>query len=330
MEQKVDKKEENEKKSKRSKKKEEKDTLGARMKGYEGILDVRINANRPLLVRLDGRSFSKFTRNLKKPFDDNFIIAMARTASDVMDEFHPVTCYSHSDEITVIFGPLSDPNRSTHIFGGRVLKIATVLAGYVSARFNYHLVNIINVYQADYQPRKVEKIREQKAAFDARIIDFGEDKSHELLNHMIWRRQDSYRNAVAAYATTVLSPKQLKGIHSGDRITLMTQKGVNWDAVPLRIKYGFYVKRLLPETPIVQFRSFYTKYSNTLLDILLADSWHEGEQKGVTDLTFQWEYSTLLINGETITESTEVRNVAKHSSSNSSTGGGVKDDVDDE
>jgi len=281
------------------------------------VLDVRINANRPLIVRLDGRAFSKFTRNLKKPFDDNFIIAMARTTADVMDEFHPVTCYSHSDEITLIFGPLSDPSKSTHIFGGRVLKIVTVLAGYVSARFNYHLVNIVNIHEKDYQPKKLEKIREQKAAFDARIVDFGEGKSYELLNHMIWRRQDSYRNAVAAYATTVLSPKQLKGIHSGDRITLMTQKGIDWESVPLRIKFGFYIKRLLPESNSIQCRSFYTKYSNTLLDILLSDSWTEGEQKSVSDLTFQLEYGKLVIENGTICESKEIWN-PKQSHSNMS------------
>jgi hypothetical protein len=47
-----------------------KDSLGDRMKAYESLeADHLIDAEVPLVVRLDGRAFSTFTRGMNKPFD---------------------------------------------------------------------------------------------------------------------------------------------------------------------------------------------------------------------------------------------------------------------
>jgi len=46
--------------------------LDKRMKQYEKDYDNRIEYNKHLLIRLDGHKFSKFTKNLDKPFDELF------------------------------------------------------------------------------------------------------------------------------------------------------------------------------------------------------------------------------------------------------------------
>ncbi len=79
--------------------------LGDRMKKYENSIDskITIQPTESFVVRLDGRSFSKFTHKFTKPFDIVFIKAMGKTMIDLVDEFEAQTGYTHSDEITLIF-----------------------------------------------------------------------------------------------------------------------------------------------------------------------------------------------------------------------------------
>ena len=82
---------------------------------------------------------------------------------DLISEFYAVCGYTHSDEITVIFKESctkhefeKGENKTVHIFDGRSVKLLTVMSGYCSVRFNYHLIKIINdetnvkYYKEDY------------------------------------------------------------------------------------------------------------------------------------------------------------------------------------
>ena len=54
--------------------------LDERMKMYEDIESKRILIpNLPICVRIDGRGFSKFTKDMNKPFDKNFTDSMIET-----------------------------------------------------------------------------------------------------------------------------------------------------------------------------------------------------------------------------------------------------------
>ena len=79
--------------------------LGDRMKQYESEMDLRIKPYESFVIRLDGRSFSKFTKGFSKPFDINFIKVMSMTMGDLVKKFEAQTGYTHSDEITLIFAP---------------------------------------------------------------------------------------------------------------------------------------------------------------------------------------------------------------------------------
>jgi tRNA(His) 5'-end guanylyltransferase len=46
------------------------DSMGDRMKAYERTTQVYVDSSTPYVIRLDGHTFSKFTRGFKKPFDD--------------------------------------------------------------------------------------------------------------------------------------------------------------------------------------------------------------------------------------------------------------------
>lgn len=82
--------------------------LGDRMKKYEAHMDLRILPCESFVVRLDGRSFSKFTKKFFKPFDIIFVKAMCKTMIDLVEEFDAQTGYTHSDEITLIFNSIQN------------------------------------------------------------------------------------------------------------------------------------------------------------------------------------------------------------------------------
>ncbi len=248
--------------------KEKKISLGDRMKIYEtnSLEIVRIPVSENFIVRLDGRSFSKFTSGFKKPFDFNFMKAMYLTTSDLLNEFHGVTGYTHSDEITIIFSKLISDEEieelkklkreiPTHLFDGRVVKILTTMSAYCSVRFNYHLINTIKeANDSYYKETFVRKINECTAVFDARLIVFPKEKSaDEILNHMYWRSvYDCERNAVSTYARSYFSQNQVHGKSKVEMIEMMDkEKNLNWEKdVPLYWKHGVYLKREFYEKKI--------------------------------------------------------------------------------
>lgn len=82
------------------------------------------------VVRVDGRSFSAFTRDrYDKPFDPTLSNAMRTTAAKLVDELGGVLAYTESDEVSVLLP------RHWDMFDRRVEKLVSVSAGIASATF---------------------------------------------------------------------------------------------------------------------------------------------------------------------------------------------------
>ena len=111
-----------------------KDDLGDRMKVYESLeTDRLIDPEAPLVVRLDGRAFSTFTRGMHKPFDARMSDIMCAVTGHLLEQTGACVGYTQSDEITLILE--SETPEREPIFGGRVFKIVSVLAAMASAKF---------------------------------------------------------------------------------------------------------------------------------------------------------------------------------------------------
>jgi len=175
-------------------------------------------------MRLDGHSFSKWTIGFLKPFDSRLHDTFALTCEDLLRYFNSASAiYTQSDEITVLFP------HGTHMFGGRIQKIASIAAGYTSARFNHHLSTV-----PDVPPGKVGT-----AHFDCLI--FSVPSTDELLNNVMWRcRTDCRRNSKFQFARQFFSAKELHGLTS-DQMTQMvsSQAGCEYEtSVPDWAKNG--------------------------------------------------------------------------------------------
>ena len=113
------------------------DDFDKEMRVYEESLDQYILPDLYIAARLDGRSFTRLTKEVCKfeaPFDICFRDLMISTVKALMNAgFRIIYGYTESDEISLLFHP------ADNTFGRKVRKINTTLAGEASAAFSLAL-----------------------------------------------------------------------------------------------------------------------------------------------------------------------------------------------
>eukprot|EP01117_Protostelium_nocturnum_P020826 TRINITY_DN9613_c0_g1_i1.p1 TRINITY_DN9613_c0_g1~~TRINITY_DN9613_c0_g1_i1.p1 ORF type:complete len:324 (-),score=119.17 TRINITY_DN9613_c0_g1_i1:29-925(-) len=211
--------------------------LAARMKEYEDKTDTRLDPNLPFVIRLDGNSFSTFTRGFHKPFDPVLSDAMIATTIDLVEKFGARTGFTASDEISLVFAK-PENEKATPIFSGRVVKISTLTAGFCSARFNYHLARLC----PPEHPRR-ERCTSGTAFFDARIFSLPDGV--EVFNNIFWRSSyDTIRNSKSMFGQSLIHHKHLQGL-TGNQIIekVRSELGKNWEDLDGHSKWGSIVKK---------------------------------------------------------------------------------------
>lgn len=219
--------------------KQSNDEFGERMKAYEFQETQRIlNKSLPIYVRIDGRSFSKFTKDMNRPYDDNMSRSMINTTKRLVRETNACIGYTQSDEISLVY--LWDKPETDAFFGGKVQKLTSILASITTAIFNREL--LINFANGE---DLVDKIPH----FDARVFNL--PSKTEAANAFLWRAMDARKNAVAMAAHSMFSPKQLHGKDQVAMRAMMLEKGVNFDiAFPAFFRKGTFVRKNVREIPM--------------------------------------------------------------------------------
>lgn len=169
----------------------------------EPILDP----SRYSVFRLDGHCFSSFVRNekLAKPFDDHFSRCMRESAELLFDEFRFWRAFCGSDEITVVWQPLTEEQLSrgaTLPFAGRTEKLVSLLAGFTSVAF--------------YRAFAKEKNTAALPHFDCRWFQVATEA--DAMDALIERQGFTLKNARMMFAQTFLSQKQLNGVSSSEAV----------------------------------------------------------------------------------------------------------------
>jgi tRNA(His) 5'-end guanylyltransferase len=88
----------------------ETDSLGDRMKAYEQAEAGRMFMPMlPVCVRVDGKAFHSWTRNLDRPYDKRLSDCMIETTEYLVDKTNARIGYTQSDEISlVLYSPDCD------------------------------------------------------------------------------------------------------------------------------------------------------------------------------------------------------------------------------
>lgn len=210
----------------------DKTSLGDRMKLYEASTESRIIPRLPVIVRLDGRSFSRFTKGMERPFDAKLRQAMIEVTKYLIEQSHAKIGYTQSDEITLVL--YSENIKAGSIFfDGRVQKLASNFASMASTKFLLEMQK--------HFPEKVDGAK-TLPSFDARV--FPVPSMTEAANNLVWRCQDASKNSVSMVAQYHFSHKSLQGLSSEEmQYKLLTEKGVSWNDFSSNEKQGTFVRK---------------------------------------------------------------------------------------
>jgi tRNA(His) guanylyltransferase len=190
----------------------------------------------PVILRLDGVGFSKFTKNLTKPFDSNLTDLMVDLTKFLVNETNAVIGYHQSDEITLIL--YSDDRKSSIYNDGKKQKILSKLTG--------KAVQYFNEKRPFYLPN-----HNKVANFDCRI--YQTPSLHDACMSLQWREHDATRNSIQMLGRSIYSDKDLFKLTTNEiQDKMMLEKNVNWNGLDARFKRGTYVRRIKMSKPFTE------------------------------------------------------------------------------
>jgi tRNA(His) 5'-end guanylyltransferase len=179
------------------------DDLDKKMRTFETALDHCIIPEVYMIARIDGRSFTRLTKEVhhfEAPYDIRFRDIMVETVKHLMDcGFNITYGYTQSDEISMLF----DFNDNT--FQRKERKLNSVLAGEASAKFSI-LLNDVGV-------------------FDCRIVQLPNQQL--VIDYFRWRNEDAHRNALNAHCYWLLRKEGFSPTNATNRLSGMSVAAKN-------------------------------------------------------------------------------------------------------
>ncbi len=237
------------------------DDLDLKMRVYETAHDRCILPQMYVVARIDGRGFTKLTKEVHKfeaPFDVKFRDLMIATVQHLMNcGFNIIYGYTESDEISLLF------HFDENSFGRKTRKLISILAGEASGKFSALLGDV--------------------AAFDCRLSEF--PNPNLVVDYFRWRNEDAHRNALNAHCYWRLrkdnfskneATNKIEGLSIAEKNELLFQYGINFNELPnwqkrgvgiywqIVEKQGFNPKT--NETTQVKRRELFTNYELPMRD----------------------------------------------------------------
>ena len=187
------------------------DDFGERMKRFEQVSDNVLIPRMPLMIRLDGKGFSKYTKGLKKPLDEGLRLCMQYAAYELLKEIEGCRfAYVQSDEISLVLVDYAS-KESQPWFNYRLNKVLSIATSICTGAFiKASLV---------YLPEHVKK--RGFAKFDARAWNLPKE---EVCNAILWRQQDATRNGLQSLGRSNFSHKQMHQKNGADIQEMLFQE----------------------------------------------------------------------------------------------------------
>ena len=199
------------------------DDLDSKMRIFETSTDYCVLPEIYIVARLDGRNFTKLTKETGKfevPFDIQFRDLMVETTKHLMNcGFNVIYGFTESDEISLLF------DKGIDLFGRKLRKYNSILAGEASAKFSLLFNNI--------------------GVFDCRICQL--TNKELVIDYFRWRNEDAHRNALNAHCYWMLrkdgidkkeATKILERKSISEKNELLFSKGINFNDLPNWQKRG--------------------------------------------------------------------------------------------
>jgi tRNA(His) 5'-end guanylyltransferase len=204
------------------------DKLGDRMKMYEqDFLQQRFMPLLPIVARIDGAGFSKFTRGMDRPYDLMMQQCMIETCRKLVEETGASMGFTQSDEITLTWHSTSLKYQVW--FDGRVSKMISRLAAKATRIFYQEVLKFMPEY-ADRDPE-----------FDARVYNV--PNRAEGTNTFVWREWDATKNSLQMVGHAEFGHSGIYRKNGKQIKDMLMDKGINWNRFPVAFKRGTYIQR---------------------------------------------------------------------------------------
>lgn len=230
-----------------------KDPIGDRMKSfYENRTRFKLTRRTNTIIRVDGKAFSNYTKDLTRPFDQGLMEDMDKTTEYLCQNIQGAKFgYVQSDEISILLTDYDDITTDAW-FDGNLQKMASIAASLATAKFNQlRLARFCRNEGIEPKYREESFIHTKEielfklAMFDARVFQI--PYQEEVINYFIWRQQDASRNSVSSVAQSLYSPKELHGKKTNEMQEMIFQKGINWNDYTPREKRGSVIRKVQVE-----------------------------------------------------------------------------------
>lgn len=237
--------------------------LHSRMKRYEASSKAFLMRRTPAIIRVDGKAFHTFTKDMEAPFDERFRNAMQQTMLKMCQNIQGcVFGYTQSDEISLV---LTDYETITTDawYDYNVQKMTSIAASMATLYFAEALRAEVDAYvirltaeqpappsqfateRSNHQSGGIQGNNEyiscMRAKMFAALFDalaFSVPKE-EVCNCMIWRQQDATRNSIQSVGQYYFSQSQLnRKSLSQIQEMLWTEAHVNWNDIRTEWKRG--------------------------------------------------------------------------------------------
>ena len=190
------------------------------MRAGEYFHSLRLLPGAWAVIRIDGRSFTRFTEpRFDKPFDERFRDHMLTACRALMEELNGIYCFTESDEISILLPP------SWSFFDREVEKIVSVSASIATAAFSLDCGEPVH--------------------FDSRI--WMGTRELDVIDYFRWRQADGTRCCLNGWVYWTLrragmsyaeATSQLEGRSTAWKNETLYANGINFNDLPVWQKRG--------------------------------------------------------------------------------------------
>ena len=169
-------------------------SLQDRQLGYEDSYNQNIISRIPVIIKLDGRNFSRVTKNIQKPFCHKTSALLGGTMLSLAKQIDGVVFgYQYSDKIILVLRN-DRSNDEDAWFGNNIQKMASISASMCTYEFMSQVLGM------NESPRLEGNIN-----FAAKV--FGVPSIKESINYLLFRQFRCVQTAINEAVYHVLWPK---------------------------------------------------------------------------------------------------------------------------
>ena len=201
-------------------------TLQQRMISYEESTSQKIISRIPIIIKIDGSSFTRVTKNIQKPFCHKTMAMLNATMLSLVKQIDgAVFGFQYSDKIIIVLRNDRKENEDPW-FGNDVQAICSSSA----SKATYEFMN--QLWEINDPPAL-----EGNIAFKS--IVFGLPNITEVINYIIYNQYCCMQYAINETVYSVLGIRSvIDGTNIEDRKKVLDEAGISLDAYPTAFRHG--------------------------------------------------------------------------------------------